>query len=129
MQPEQRQTLLGIAREVIEAVVQGQSLPRHESSQPIFAEHRGCFVTIKNRGRLRGCIGTFIADAPLLGTVEQMAEVFTKLLDGYDAFSESHKALIIGAARHFAKLIALNMLEPAAIADRSGRNDSQQLMR
>ncbi len=77
MQPQQHQTLLRIAREVVEAVVRGQSPPRHESSDPLFAEHRGCFVTIKNHGRLRGCIGTFIADAPLLRTVEQMARAAT----------------------------------------------------
>ncbi len=78
MQPQQRQTLLRIAREVVEAVVRGQPPPCHESSDPLFAEHRGCFVTIKNRGRLRGCIGTFIADAPLLRTVEQMAQAATR---------------------------------------------------
>ena len=78
MQPQQRQTLLRVAREVIEAVVQGQSPPQHESSEPIFAEHRGCFVTIKNRGRLRGCIGTFVAEAPLLRSVEQMAQAATR---------------------------------------------------
>ncbi len=78
MQPQQRQTLLRVAREVIEAVVQGQSPPRHELSEPIFAEHCGCFVTIKNRGRLRGCIGTFVAEAPLLRSVEQMAQAATR---------------------------------------------------
>lgn len=78
MQSQQRQTLLRVAREVIEAVVRGQSPPRHESSEPIFDEHRGCFVTIKKRGRLRGCIGTFIADAPLLRSVEQMARAATR---------------------------------------------------
>ncbi len=78
MQPQQCQTLLRIAREVIVAVVRGQSPPRHESSEPIFAEHRGCFVTIKNRGRLRGCIGTFIAETPLLRSIEQMAEAATR---------------------------------------------------
>ena len=78
MQPQQRQTLLRIAREVVEAVVRGQPPTCHESSDPLFAEHRGCFVTIKNRGRLRGCIGTFIADTPLLRTVEQMAQAATR---------------------------------------------------
>ena len=77
MQPQQRQTLLRIAREVVEAAVRGQPPARHESSDPLFAEHCGCFVTIKNHGRLRGCIGTFTADAPLLHTVEQMAQAAT----------------------------------------------------
>lgn len=78
MQSQQRQTLLRIAREVIEAVVRGQSPGQHESSEPIFAEHRGCFVTLKNRGRLRGCIGSFVAEIPLLRSVEEMAEAATR---------------------------------------------------
>ena len=77
MQPKQRQYLLRIAREVIEAVVLGQHPPRHESADPLFAEHRGCFVTIKNHGRLRGCIGTFISNTPLLRSVEEMAQAAT----------------------------------------------------
>lgn len=78
MQPEQRQYLLRVAREVVEAVVQGQSPSRHESSEPIFAEQRGCFVTIKNHGRLRGCIGSFMAKTPLLRSVEEMARAVTR---------------------------------------------------
>ena len=78
MQPEQCDTLLGVAREVIEAVVHGRPWTRHTSDDPLFGERRGCFVTIKNRGRLRGCIGTFLADAPLLETVERMAEAATQ---------------------------------------------------
>ena len=78
MQPEQRETLLGAAREVIEAVVRGEPWTRHQSADPLFSEKRGCFVTIKNRGRLRGCIGSFQADAPLLETVERMAEAATR---------------------------------------------------
>ena len=77
MRPQQRQTLLRIAREVIDAAVKGQTPTQHELSDPLFAEHRGCFVTVKNHGRLRGCIGTFTADAPLLRTVEQMAQAAT----------------------------------------------------
>lgn len=78
MQPEQRQTLLCVARDVIEAASQGQPWTPHKSHDPLFAEHRGCFVTIKNRGRLRGCIGTFQADAPLLQSVQRMAEAATR---------------------------------------------------
>ena len=77
MQSQQGQFLLGVAREVIEAVVRGQSSGKHASSEPIFAERRGCFVTIKNHGRLRGCIGSFVAQTPLLRSVEEMAEAAT----------------------------------------------------
>ena len=78
MKTEQRATLLRVAREVIEAVVRGERWRPHKSGDPLFGEKRGCFVTIKNRGRLRGCIGSFHADAPLLKSVEQMAEAATR---------------------------------------------------
>ncbi len=78
MQLKQRQAVLRIAREVIEAVVRGERWTPHKSGDPLFGEKRGCFVTIKNRGRLRGCIGTFQADAPLLKSIECMAEAATR---------------------------------------------------
>lgn len=78
MQPEQRQELLCVAREVIEAVVCGRKWPSHKSGDPLFSEKRGCFVTIKNQGRLRGCIGTFQAEGPLLRSIERMAEAATR---------------------------------------------------
>lgn len=34
----------------------------------------GCFVTLKTRDRLRGCIGQFISDRPLIELVAEMAE-------------------------------------------------------
>ena len=73
MQAQQQRELLKVAREVIEDTVLGQPLRAHRSSDPLFAEKRGCFVTVKNHGRLRGCIGTFQAEKPLLKTIEQMA--------------------------------------------------------
>ena len=36
--------------------------------------HCGCFVTLKNHGRLRGCIGNFISDNPLIELVAEMAK-------------------------------------------------------
>lgn len=78
MNTKQRETLLRVARDTIEAVVEARPWTRHKSDDPLFAERCGCFVTIKNRGRLRGCIGTFQADTPLLETVERMAESATK---------------------------------------------------
>jgi AmmeMemoRadiSam system protein A len=78
MQLKQRLAVLRIAREVIEAVVRGERWTPHKSGDPLFGEKRGCFVTIKNRGRLRGCIGTFQADAPLLKSIECMAEAATR---------------------------------------------------
>jgi hypothetical protein len=33
----------------------------------------GCFVTIKQHGHLRGCIGNFVSDKPLYRLVQEMA--------------------------------------------------------
>ncbi len=37
------------------------------------AERRGCFVTLKTEGRLRGCLGCFTSDEPLWRTVAAYA--------------------------------------------------------
>lgn len=66
-------TLLNIAREAIVNLVNGseyQSPPREEKS---LNERSGCFVTIKQNGNLRGCIGNFQSELPLFKEVAQMA--------------------------------------------------------
>ncbi|MFH1069293.1 MAG: AmmeMemoRadiSam system protein A, partial [Candidatus Glassbacteria bacterium] len=40
---------------------------------PVLAEKRGAFVTIKERGQLRGCIGMIVGMRPLVETVSEMA--------------------------------------------------------
>jgi uncharacterized protein len=39
----------------------------------VLAEQRGCFVTLTNHGRLRGCIGTFQPRGPLAAMIVEMA--------------------------------------------------------
>ncbi len=73
-----KRELLGVARKVIEATVRGDAVPEFESSEGVLNERRGCFVTIHNRGRLRGCIGQFQAEGPLLETVREMAIAATR---------------------------------------------------
>ena len=48
--------------------------PQPQSDDPALTAPCGCFVTLKNRGRLRGCIGQFISDRPLIELVAEMAE-------------------------------------------------------
>lgn len=52
----QKATLLGLARQAIEARVQGEILTVPEL--PDFPEATGVFVTIRRAGTLRGCLGT-----------------------------------------------------------------------
>jgi len=69
---EQKQALLRIARESIEAELKGEAPPA-AGGQGTLDEKRGAFVSLKKRGKLRGCIGMIEARKPLVQTVEEMA--------------------------------------------------------
>jgi len=68
---EDRKTLLDLARSAVEAEVAGKSF-KPPAAAGVLAERRGCFVTLTNKGRLRGCIGTFQPRQPLARTVVEM---------------------------------------------------------
>ncbi len=73
---EDRLALVGLARGALEASVLGKALSSvasPASATGILAERRGCFVTLTNQGRLRGCIGTFSPQKPLGELVVDMA--------------------------------------------------------
>lgn len=74
MNEAQKHKLLALARDTVKAVVTGKPLPRPVSDDPELAAPCGCFVTLRNRGRLRGCIGQFTSDKPLIESVVQMAK-------------------------------------------------------
>jgi AmmeMemoRadiSam system protein A len=66
-------TLLKTARQTIEAVINGGRPPKVKTDEPELNAHCGCFVTLKNKDELRGCIGQFVSDRPLIELVSQMA--------------------------------------------------------
>jgi len=74
MNDVQKQTLLGVARDTVEAVIRRQLAEKPRSDDPELNAHCGCFVTLKNKGRLRGCIGQFISESPLIELVAEMAK-------------------------------------------------------
>ncbi len=74
MNDQQKQTLLKVARDTVEAVITRQGINKPESDDPELNAPCGCFVTLKNHGRLRGCIGQFISDSPLIELVAEMAK-------------------------------------------------------
>ncbi len=74
MNDAQKQTLLGVARDTVEAVIRRQPTEKPQSDDPELNAHCGCFVTLKNKGRLRGCIGQFTSESPLIELVGQMAK-------------------------------------------------------
>ncbi len=73
LSPKEKSVLLEIARKAIETYVRtGDTYiePREEMSLNI---RSGCFVSIKQNGRLRGCIGNFQSEFPLFREVTEMA--------------------------------------------------------
>ena len=73
MDSEQRGILLKVAKDTVNAVVKGKKLERTGSDDPELAAHCGCFVTLKNGERLRGCIGQFVSEKPLIELIADMA--------------------------------------------------------
>jgi AmmeMemoRadiSam system protein A len=73
MNDTQKQTLLKTARDTIEAVLTGSPAGKPQSDEAALNAPCGCFVTLKNHGRLRGCIGQFTSEAPLIELVAEMA--------------------------------------------------------
>jgi AmmeMemoRadiSam system protein A len=74
MNDTQRKTLLKAARDTIELVITGRAIPKPKSEDPELNAHCGCFVTLKNNGRLRGCLGQFTSNIPLIELVVEMAQ-------------------------------------------------------
>jgi AmmeMemoRadiSam system protein A len=70
----QRKTLLKTARDTVKAVLTGGALPKPKSSDAELNAHCGCFVTLKNHEQLRGCIGQFTSNRPLIELVVEMAK-------------------------------------------------------
>ena len=67
--------LLKLARDTIYSYVrEGVLPPVPQVNDPQLLEKRGAFVTLKIKERLRGCIGTFVADTPLMEVVIDMAK-------------------------------------------------------
>lgn len=73
MDEAQKRELLRLAGDTVRAVVVDQTPPVPQSDDPALTAACGCFVTLKNGGRLRGCIGQFTSDRPLVELVVDMA--------------------------------------------------------
>lgn len=70
---EERAQLVDLARRAVQAELAGQPPPRVAQPRGVLAQMCGCFVTLTNQGRLRGCIGTFQPRAPLAETLVEIA--------------------------------------------------------
>ena len=69
----QREELLSLARATIETHLEGGATPDYETDDPLLTRRAGAFVTLKEHGELRGCIGHTWADQPLYQVVQETA--------------------------------------------------------
>lgn len=70
---EDKAYLLKLARDTIEGYMSTDTFPLPKCNTPGLAQRRGAFVTLTERGQLRGCIGRMVGDTPLALTVARMA--------------------------------------------------------
>ena len=69
----ERQQLLDLAESALRSGVRGRPVVQPQA-QGALAEPAGCFVTLRRRGELRGCIGVIETDAPLAQSIVEMAQ-------------------------------------------------------
>ena len=67
-------TLLDLARQTVEAAARGLELPNPRNPTGPLREKGAVFITLRNAGELRGCIGHVEACVPLWESVRDMAE-------------------------------------------------------
>jgi AmmeMemoRadiSam system protein A len=70
---DEKRELLRIARKSVESVVRGHGLPIPRTASQALQEPCGAFVTITERGQLRGCIGYTEVVKPLAEVVSEVA--------------------------------------------------------
>jgi hypothetical protein len=69
----EKRALISLARKSIRQFLESETAPLPRGFEGPLAQKRGAFVTLKKRGRLRGCIGHMVADTPLGRVVCGMA--------------------------------------------------------
>ncbi|MCU0665761.1 MAG: AmmeMemoRadiSam system protein B [Candidatus Omnitrophica bacterium] len=70
---KQQKRLLQIARQAIIEHFKGKKAEEIKETDPDLSKPMGSFVTLHNKGKLRGCIGNIIGGKPLYLTVRDMA--------------------------------------------------------
>ena len=73
MEKDFQKILLETARDAVRAAVNKLPPKVPHTDNPELNQHQGCFVTLKNQHMLRGCIGQFTSDKPLIQLVAEMA--------------------------------------------------------
>lgn len=81
MSPEDRTTLLALARRSVLAAVAGTRPPPLENPSPALAQPGAAFVTLRSGGDLRGCVGRVRPEGSVWECVLEMAQA-SALRDG-----------------------------------------------
>ncbi|MDD5086020.1 MAG: AmmeMemoRadiSam system protein A [Candidatus Omnitrophica bacterium] len=68
-----KKRLLEIARATLKEVLSGGERPEFNIDETELKQKLGAFVTLREHGALRGCIGQFVSDKPLYETAQDMA--------------------------------------------------------
>jgi len=71
--PARREALLELARRTLDSYLRDGTIPPYETDDPPLLRWSAAFVTIREDGELRGCIGHLRADRPLYRVVQEMA--------------------------------------------------------
>jgi hypothetical protein len=74
LDPEEQKTLLHMARETLRQYLQAGTTPHYEVKSPGLQAPCGAFVTLKQGGNLRGCIGHLRSEKELFRTIQEMAK-------------------------------------------------------
>ena len=69
----ERRLLLWLARESIRTALEGEALPKLNAPTPALEEMTGVFVSLHQGTRLRGCVGTVVAERSLHENVVHLA--------------------------------------------------------
>jgi len=73
MTAKEKEELLKIARSTVESYIKNGKIPEFSPTSPALKQPLGAFVTLKEDGQLRGCIGRFDPSGPLYLIIQQMA--------------------------------------------------------
>ena len=73
LKSKEKKILLEVARKAIKSAVLETDEPPEPREEKSLNMRNGCFVTIKQNGELRGCIGNFQSELPLFKEVAEMA--------------------------------------------------------
>lgn len=74
MNETQKETLLSAVCQGVKAAVEKESADAPVSDDPELNTPCGCFVTLKNNGMLRGCLGQFTSDKPIIELIFETAQ-------------------------------------------------------